>query len=51
MKGDRERCEAAGVDGYLTKPIRTEELDAILGKYVSRLSAVTDKPEIVELSK
>ena len=51
MKGDRERCEAAGVDGYLTKPIRTEELDAILGKYVSRLSVGLDKPEIVELSK
>lgn len=36
MKGDREKCLAAGMDGYLTKPIRPQELDEILEKYVSR---------------
>src|SRR3984893_13018198 len=34
MKGDQERCLAAGMDGFLTKPIRTQELDAILDIYV-----------------
>jgi signal transduction histidine kinase/CheY-like chemotaxis protein/ligand-binding sensor domain-containing protein len=30
MKGDAERCRAAGMDGYLPKPIRPAELYAIV---------------------
>ena len=44
MKGDREKCLAAGMDGYLSKPIRTQELDAVLEKHLknrlAKLSAL-----------
>jgi CheY-like chemotaxis protein len=36
MKGDEERCLAAGMDGYLTKPLRPEALDAALARFGRR---------------
>jgi PAS domain S-box-containing protein len=34
--GDRERCLEAGMDGYLTKPLRPNELDQLLETYLHR---------------
>jgi two-component system sensor histidine kinase/response regulator len=39
MKGDRERCLDAGMDDYLTKPIRTPELTELLNRYMSKSEA------------
>ena len=35
MNGDKERCIEAGMDGYLSKPIRPQELDDVLDSYVT----------------
>ena len=41
VNGDQERCLAAGMDGYLAKPIRPEELDALLQTCGSRRAGST----------
>jgi two-component system, sensor histidine kinase and response regulator len=33
MQGEREKCLAAGMDDYLTKPVRTSDLKAVLEKH------------------
>jgi HPt (histidine-containing phosphotransfer) domain-containing protein len=36
MKGDRERCLAAGMDDYIGKPVNPDELFAVLARWAGR---------------
>lgn len=42
MAGDRERCIAAGMDDYITKPVRTAVLADVLAKWLAQTSTNSD---------
>jgi signal transduction histidine kinase/CheY-like chemotaxis protein len=44
MKGDKERCLEAGMDGYLGKPMRGEDLYALLDGFPESLARAKSPP-------
>jgi CheY-like chemotaxis protein len=53
MKGDQERCLAAGMDGYMSKPVKTEKLHALLDRLSTGASSpnalINEPPEAAEV--
>jgi CheY-like chemotaxis protein/HPt (histidine-containing phosphotransfer) domain-containing protein len=45
MQGDREKCLAAGMDDFVTKPVRMEELEAMLERIQPSPPAPPPRPE------
>jgi len=43
MKGDRERCLAADMDDYLSKPIRRDQLAAVLARFAGEAPNPADE--------
>ena len=40
MPGDRERCLAAGMDDYISKPVRTDDVRAMLARWLTAKPSV-----------
>jgi PAS domain S-box-containing protein len=45
MHGDRERCFEAGMDGYVSKPIRVKELYEAIGEYFAHAESPSTDPQ------
>ncbi len=46
MTGDRERCLAAGMDGYVSKPIRAADLLKLIEQTSQQSLEIAPRPEL-----
>ena len=48
MQGDRERCLAAGMDGYVAKPLRPKELFEVIARLTAPAASTPETPTAAE---
>jgi two-component system, sensor histidine kinase and response regulator len=46
MEGDREKCIAAGMDDFITKPVRLEAISTALTRWVARSECEVEKEQV-----
>jgi two-component system sensor histidine kinase/response regulator len=49
LEGDRAKCIAAGMDDYISKPVKPEELGRLLEQFLRDVSEDSDEPELQAL--
>jgi PAS domain S-box-containing protein len=47
MQGDRETCVAAGMDDYISKPVKMHEIAAVIRKHFGKPATTTTAPEFI----
>ena len=45
MSGDRERCIAAGMDDYITKPVKLSQLSEVIERWLRTDAAVASSAD------
>jgi CheY-like chemotaxis protein len=49
LEGDRQRCLDAGMDDYITKPVKVDELKRVLDAFLG--DPQTEAAELIALTK